>query len=165
MTTGLWLWRKWCHVTSEAESQSYMDLFIGCSFSEFSHPSVRISSLSILLFSSICTDNWGRLSYLSLLFFGTLQSDEYILLIALVSAIFIFSLVIIIASFLACLSPIFFWVYTELNLLSFTMSNCPFSQICNEFWVVHWRPPKIQTKFSSQALSHANFDSLIKRDV
>ena len=78
MTTGLWLWRKWCHVTSEAESQSYMDLFIGCSFSEFSHPSVRISSLSILLFSSICTDNWGRLSYLSLLFFGTLHSNGYI---------------------------------------------------------------------------------------
>ena len=33
----------------------------------------------ILLFSSISfTDNWGRLSYLSLLFFGTLHSNGYI---------------------------------------------------------------------------------------
>ena len=32
-----------------------------------------------LLFSSIlCTDHWGRLSYLSLLFFGTLHSNGYI---------------------------------------------------------------------------------------
>ena len=32
-----------------------------------------------LLFPSIlCTDHWGRLSYLSLLFFGTLHSDVYI---------------------------------------------------------------------------------------
>ena len=31
--------------------------------------------LPILLFSSICTDCWGRFSYLSLLFFGTLHSD------------------------------------------------------------------------------------------
>ena len=31
---------------------------------------------AILLFSSLfCTDHWGRLSYLSLLFFGTLHSD------------------------------------------------------------------------------------------
>ena len=28
----------------------------------------------VLLFSSMCTDRWGRLSYLSLLFFGTLHS-------------------------------------------------------------------------------------------
>ena len=27
---------------------------------------------------SLCTDHWGRLSYLSLLFFGTLHSDGYI---------------------------------------------------------------------------------------
>ena len=32
----------------------------------------------ILLFSSICTDHWGRFSYLSLLFFGTLHSNDYI---------------------------------------------------------------------------------------
>ena len=33
----------------------------------------------ILLFSSIyCTDHWGRLSYLSLLFFGTLHWNMYI---------------------------------------------------------------------------------------
>ena len=32
----------------------------------------------ILLFSSICIDRWGRLSYLSLLFFGTLHSNGYI---------------------------------------------------------------------------------------
>ena len=32
----------------------------------------------ILLFSSICTDHQGRLSYLSLLFFGTLHSHGYI---------------------------------------------------------------------------------------
>ena len=33
----------------------------------------------ILLFSSFfCTGHWGRLSYLSLLFFGTLHSDGYI---------------------------------------------------------------------------------------
>ena len=33
---------------------------------------------SILLVSSICTDHCGRLSYLSLLFFGTLYSNGYI---------------------------------------------------------------------------------------
>ena len=32
----------------------------------------------ILLFSSICTDHWGRLSYLSLLFFGTPHSNGYL---------------------------------------------------------------------------------------
>ena len=33
----------------------------------------------ILLFSSsFCINHWGRLSYLSLLFFGTLHSDAYI---------------------------------------------------------------------------------------
>ena len=32
-----------------------------------------------LLFSSICTDHWGRLSCLSLLFFGALHSNGYIL--------------------------------------------------------------------------------------
>ena len=32
----------------------------------------------ILLFSSLCTDHQGRLSYLSLLFFGTLHSNGYI---------------------------------------------------------------------------------------
>ena len=32
----------------------------------------------LLLFSSICIDRWERLSYLSLLFFGTLLSDAYI---------------------------------------------------------------------------------------
>ena len=36
-------------------------------------------ALPILLFYSIfCIDYWGRLSYLSLLFFGTLHSDGYI---------------------------------------------------------------------------------------
>jgi len=45
----------------------------------------------ILLFSSIlCNDPWGRLSYLSLLFFGTLHPDEYIF------------------PFLLCLSLLFF---------------------------------------------------------
>ena len=39
----------------------------------------EISSLSILLFSSIsCIDHQGRLSYLSLLFFETLNSDGYL---------------------------------------------------------------------------------------
>ena len=32
----------------------------------------------ILLFSSICIGHWGRLSYLSLLFFGTLHPNGYI---------------------------------------------------------------------------------------
>ena len=32
----------------------------------------------ILLFSFLCTDHWGRLSYLSLVFFGTVHSNGYI---------------------------------------------------------------------------------------
>ena len=40
----------------------------------------EISSLSQSIFFLVflCIDRWGRLSYLSLLFLGTLQSDEYI---------------------------------------------------------------------------------------
>ena len=42
--------------------------------------------LPILLFYSIfCIDYWGRLSYLSLLFFGTLHSDGYYLSFSLLS--------------------------------------------------------------------------------
>ena len=44
----------------------------------------------ILLFPSICIDHWRRLSYLSLLFFGTLHSNGYIF------------------PFLLCLSLLFF---------------------------------------------------------
>ena len=45
----------------------------------------------ILLFSSsFCINHWGRLSYLSLLFFGTLHSNRYIF------------------PFLLCFSPLFF---------------------------------------------------------
>ena len=47
----------------------------------------------ILLFSSISFDHWGRLSYLSLLFFGTLHSNGYIF------------------PFLLCLSLLFFLSY------------------------------------------------------
>ena len=47
----------------------------------------------ILLFSSISLHHWGRLSYLSLLFFGTLHSDAYIF------------------PFLLCLSLLFFHSY------------------------------------------------------
>ena len=39
----------------------------------------EISSLSYsIVFLFLCTDHWGRLSYLSLLFFGTLHSNGYI---------------------------------------------------------------------------------------
>ena len=39
----------------------------------------EISSLShSIVFLFLCTDHWGRLSYLSLLFFGTLHSSGYI---------------------------------------------------------------------------------------
>ena len=36
---------------------------------------LKISSLSHSIFFYLCIDHWGRLSYLSLLFFGTLHSD------------------------------------------------------------------------------------------
>ena len=40
---------------------------------------IFIKSFPFYYFSLfLCTDNWGRLSYLSLLFFGTLHSDGYI---------------------------------------------------------------------------------------
>ena len=46
----------------------------------------------ILLFSSIfCTNHWGRFSYLSLLFFGTLYSNEYIVLFLLCFLFLFFS--------------------------------------------------------------------------
>ena len=38
---------------------------------------LKRSLFPILLFSCICTDHWGRLSYVSSLFFGTLHSDGY----------------------------------------------------------------------------------------
>ena len=39
----------------------------------------EISSLSFsIVFLFLCTDHWGRLSYLSFLFFGTLHSNGYI---------------------------------------------------------------------------------------
>ena len=44
----------------------------------------------ILMYSSICIDHWGRLSFLSLILFGTLHSDGYSF------------------SFLLCLSLLFF---------------------------------------------------------
>ena len=48
----------------------------------------------ILLFSSIlCIDHWGSLSYISLLFFGTLHSNEYILPFLLSLAYLLFSAV------------------------------------------------------------------------
>ena len=51
----------------------------------------KISSLShSVVFSTRCIDHWGRLSYLSLLFFGTLHSDACIF------------------PFLLCFSPLFF---------------------------------------------------------
>ena len=69
----------------------------------------------ILLFSSIsCTDHWGRLSYLSLLFFRTLHSYGYIFL------------------FLICLSLLFFsklFVRPQTTILPF----------CTSFsWVWSW---------------------------
>ena len=45
----------------------------------------------ILLFSSICTGHWGRLSYLSLLFFGTLHSDGHVFLFLLCLSLLFFS--------------------------------------------------------------------------
>ena len=47
-------------------------------------------SHSVLFLYFFCIDCWGRLSYLFLLFFGTLQSDAYIF------------------PFLLCFSPLFF---------------------------------------------------------
>ena len=49
----------------------------------------------VLLFSSICTDHWGSLSYLSLLFFGTLHSKGWIF------------------PFLLCLSLLFIGIWKE----------------------------------------------------
>ena len=52
----------------------------------------EISSLSILLFPLfLCTDHWGRLSYLSLLFFGTLHSNRYIFPFLLYFSLLFFS--------------------------------------------------------------------------
>ena len=45
----------------------------------------------ILLFSSLSTDHWGRLSYLSLLFFGTLHSEGYIFPFLLCFSLLFFS--------------------------------------------------------------------------
>ena len=46
----------------------------------------------ILLFSlSLCTDHWGRLSYLSLLLFGTLHSNGYIFPVLLCLSLHFFS--------------------------------------------------------------------------
>ena len=55
-------------------SPSYMKYFLGSSRSL-----EEISSLPFCCFPLfLCTDCWGRLSYLSLLFFGTLYLDAYI---------------------------------------------------------------------------------------
>ena len=54
----------------------------------------EISSLShpiVFLWSFLCTDHWGRLSYLSLLFFGTLYSDGYIFPFLLCFSLLFFS--------------------------------------------------------------------------
>ena len=42
---------------------------------------------------SLCIDRWGRLSYLFLLFFGTLHSDAYIFPFLLCFSLFFFSLI------------------------------------------------------------------------
>ena len=76
----------------------------------------------ILLFSSIlCTDHWGRLSYLSLLFFGNLHSDVYIF------------------SFLLCLSLLFL---SQLFLRPPQTTILPF---CIPFsWGRSWSLPPVQ---------------------
>ena len=52
----------------------------------------EISSLSFFCFPLfLCTDHWGRLSDLSLLFFGTLHSDGYIFLFPLCFWLLFFS--------------------------------------------------------------------------
>ena len=53
----------------------------------------EISSLSHSIFFPLflCTDHWGRLSYLSLLFFGTLKSNRYIFPFLLCFSILFFS--------------------------------------------------------------------------
>ena len=75
----------------------------------------------ILLFSSICSDHWGRLYYLSLLFFGTLYSNGYI------------------CPFLFCIKPFFF---SQLFVRPLQTTILPF---CISFsWRWSWSMPPVQ---------------------
>ena len=65
-------------------------------FLTISHFLEKVSNLShSIVFLFLCTDHWGRLFYLSLLFFGTLHSNGYIfpfllcLLLLFVSQLFV----------------------------------------------------------------------------
>ena len=78
----------------------------------------------------LCIDHWGRLSYLSLLFFGILHSDEYIFL------------------FLLCLSLLFF---SQLFVRFPQTTILPF---CISFsWGWSWSPTLVQCHSSSGTLS------------
>ena len=100
VSTPSWLsgsWRSFlyssyvysCHLflISSASVRSIPFLFFDVPIFAWNIPSVSVIFLKrslvfpILLFSCIfffCTDHWGKLSYLSLLFFGTVYSNGYI---------------------------------------------------------------------------------------
>ena len=95
-------------------------------------------SLPILLFSSISsTDHWGRLSYPSLLFFGTLHSDGYIF------------------PFLLCLSFLF---YSQLFIRPPQATILPFCISCWRFWSL---PPVQCYEPSSIVLQGLSLSDLI----
>ena len=79
----------------------------------------------LLFFLFFCTDPWGRLSYLSLLFFGTLLSNVYICPFLLCFLLFFFSCLFVrlpqIAILIFCISFCWRWSW----FLSPVMNLCP----------------------------------------